>query len=120
MHRYYPAHVPWGYAGPEESAAEEDAGETAEQYMMRRIKTWNVAVRQRPHELQLWLDFAAFQDEISKCARVFHLLCLELCAVTSIAPGLECQSGLPVACGMLAVCHNAATTTPEPSTHART
>ncbi len=43
-------------------------GETAEQYMMRRVKDWNVAVRERPHELQLWLDFAAFQDEVSKCA----------------------------------------------------
>ena len=56
-----------GYTGGEEAEDEgEDSGETAEQYMMRRIKDWNVAVRKRPHELQLWLDFAAFQDNISK------------------------------------------------------
>ena len=42
--------------------------------MMRRVKGWNVAVRQRPHELQLWLDFAAFQDDISKFARTLLLL----------------------------------------------
>ena len=36
--------------------------------MMRRIKAWNVALRERPHELQLWLDFAAFQDEVSRQA----------------------------------------------------
>ena len=56
-----------GRTAHDESALdEESSGETAEQYMMRRIKTWNVAIRERPHELQLWLDFAAFQDEISK------------------------------------------------------
>ena len=70
-------------AGPEEPAAEENAGETAEQYMMRRIKSWNVAVRERPHELQLWLDFAAFQDEISKCAHVLLPLGLQTLAVAS-------------------------------------
>ena len=36
--------------------------------MMRRVKGWNVALRERPHELQLWLDFAAFQDEVSRQA----------------------------------------------------
>ena len=36
--------------------------------MMRRVKGWNVALRERPHELQLWLDFAAFQDEASRQA----------------------------------------------------
>ena len=36
--------------------------------MMRRVKSWNVALRERPHELQLWLDFAAFQDEVSRQA----------------------------------------------------
>lgn len=55
------------HTGGDESGGEADnTGETAEQYMMRRIKNWNVAVRERPHELQLWLDFAAFQDEVSK------------------------------------------------------
>jgi hypothetical protein len=57
------------FAGHDESVGEgADTGETAQQYMMRRVKDWNVAVRERPHELQLWLDFAAFQDEVSKCA----------------------------------------------------
>ena len=61
------AYTHTGDAGPAESATqEENSGETAEQHTMRRIKAWNVAVRVRPHELQLWLDFAAFQDEISK------------------------------------------------------
>jgi len=55
------------HTGGDESGGEGDnTGETAEQYMMRRIKNWNVAVRERPHELQLWLDFAAFQDDVSK------------------------------------------------------
>ena len=46
--------------------------------MMRRVKSWNVALRERPHELQLWLDFAAFQDEVSRQA----------CR----PPGLKCSS----------------------------
>ena len=54
--------------GAEAEGQEEETGETAEQSMMRRVKNWNVALRERPHELQLWLDFAAFQDEVGRQA----------------------------------------------------
>lgn len=30
--------------------------------LMRRAKELNVGVREQPENLQLWLDFAAFQD----------------------------------------------------------
>lgn len=46
------------------AAEEQEVAETAEQHMMRRTRDFNVAVRERPHDLQLWLDFAAFQDEL--------------------------------------------------------
>lgn len=41
----------------------EPEGETEAAYLMRRAKEFNVATRERPGDLQLWLDFAAFQDE---------------------------------------------------------
>lgn len=41
-------------------------GESQDDYTMRRTKEFNIAVRERPHDLQLWLDYAAFQDEIPR------------------------------------------------------
>ncbi len=59
-----------GQQAPSEAdaAVEEETAETAEQHMMRRTRDFNRAVRERPHDLQLWLDFAAFQDELGGCA----------------------------------------------------
>ena len=37
-------------------------GETEMQYLMRRAKAFNVSTREQPNNVQLWLDFAAFQD----------------------------------------------------------
>ena len=31
---------------------------------MRRTREFNVALRESPHRLQLWLDYAEFQEEI--------------------------------------------------------
>ena len=45
---------------------EEAPGESQDQYIMRRTKEFNIAVRERSHELQLWLDYAVFQDEHSR------------------------------------------------------
>lgn len=45
---------------------EEEPGESQDQYEMRRTKEFNIAVRERPHDLQLWLDYAAFQDDTSR------------------------------------------------------
>ncbi len=47
-------------AEPDEAAPE---GETEAAYLMRRAREFNVATRERPGDLQMWLDFAAFQDE---------------------------------------------------------
>ena len=63
---------------PSESGAEaaEEGGETAEQHVMRRTRDFNRGVRARPHDLQLWLDFAAFQDELGGCVLCTgHPLC---------------------------------------------
>ncbi len=57
---------------PDEAGAaaeeQEEVAETAEQHMLRRTRDFNVAVREQPHNLQLWLDFAAFQDELGRYA----------------------------------------------------
>jgi hypothetical protein len=45
---------------PDEAVPE---GETEAAYLMRRARDFNVATRERPQDLQMWLDFAAFQDE---------------------------------------------------------
>ena len=41
-------------------------GESQDQFVLRHTKEFNIAVRERPHELQLWLDYAAYQDEATR------------------------------------------------------
>jgi len=41
-------------------------GESQDEYILRRTKEFNIAVRERSHDLQLWLDYAAFQDETTR------------------------------------------------------
>jgi len=42
----------------------EDAGmESVNSYLMRRTKMFNQAVRERPQDTQVWIDFARFQDQ---------------------------------------------------------
>jgi hypothetical protein len=36
-------------------------GETQDEWALRRTKEFNEATRQRPQDLKLWLEFAAFQ-----------------------------------------------------------
>ena len=51
-----------GEAGDESSMI----GESHDQFVMRLTRDFNVAVRERSHDLQLWLDYAAFQDELPR------------------------------------------------------
>lgn len=37
------------------------AGLTADELLLQATRAWNVAVRERPQDEGLWLDFAAFQ-----------------------------------------------------------
>eukprot|EP00884_Botryococcus_braunii_P002438 jgi/Botrbrau1/12195/Bobra.0186s0100.2 len=67
-----PAFIPMaaGADGPEGPPSQEVGGEvereeTPEEYARRRTVEFNVATRERPHDLQLWLDFATFQDELA-------------------------------------------------------
>jgi hypothetical protein len=56
---------------PDEAAPE---GETEAAYLMRRAREFNVATRERPEDLQMWLDFAAFQDEaLARCTTFLFL-----------------------------------------------
>ena len=64
------------------AAAEEVAGgnaavvtvsETAAEQLTRRTRDFNVATRERPEDLQLWLDFSAFQDTaLAGCTLHLH------------------------------------------------
>jgi hypothetical protein len=42
------------------------AGLSADELVLRATRAWNVAVRERPQDEQLWLDFAAFQHAAAK------------------------------------------------------
>ena len=64
----------------------EEAGETGEQLAMARTREYNAALRARPHDLQLWLDFAGYQDELASCACPSP--CLRL-----LRPRTTCSSG---------------------------
>ncbi|GMH37328.1 hypothetical protein BSKO_05201 [Bryopsis sp. KO-2023] len=44
-------------------------GEDDEQYILRRTKEFNIATRERPFEMELWIEFARFQDEANKLLR---------------------------------------------------
>ena len=57
-----------GGGDAETAEAGADAGESLEMYLLRRTRELNAAVRARPYDLQLWLDFAGFQDEAAQCA----------------------------------------------------
>ncbi|KAK9818916.1 hypothetical protein WJX81_005554, partial [Elliptochloris bilobata] len=64
-----PAAAPVGDGGNGAEAAEgEGVGESHEMYLLRRTRELNAAVRERPFDLQLWLDFAAFQDDAAQPA----------------------------------------------------
>eukprot|EP00879_Flechtneria_rotunda_P033121 GHRR01036655.1.p1 GENE.GHRR01036655.1~~GHRR01036655.1.p1 ORF type:complete len:192 (+),score=104.50 GHRR01036655.1:654-1229(+) len=39
----------------------EQVGVSVDELVLRATRAWNIAVRERPHDEQLWLDFAAFQ-----------------------------------------------------------
>lgn len=66
------AHVPGLYQAESRGRDDEEEasapGESQDEYVMRRTKEFNVAVRERSHDLQLWLDYAAFQDDIPRYA----------------------------------------------------
>ena len=68
-----PTFIPIANPTEQEGMVDQDgppqpAGEHAEQRFLRRTSEFNIAVRERPHELQLWLDFAKFQDEAVRCS----------------------------------------------------
>jgi hypothetical protein len=42
------------------------AGLSADELVLQATRAWNVAIRERPHDEQLWLDFAAFQHAAAK------------------------------------------------------
>ena len=52
--------------GADSDGESQEPGESEEQYTMRRTKEFNVGVREQPHNLQLWLDYANFQDELGR------------------------------------------------------
>jgi hypothetical protein len=42
------------------------AGLSADELVLQATRAWNGAVRERPQDEQLWLDFAAFQHAAAK------------------------------------------------------
>lgn len=44
------------------------AGVSAEEHLLNATRAWNVAVRERPHDETLWLEFAAFQHSAAALA----------------------------------------------------
>lgn len=45
----------------EQEARRREGGESNEELLLRRTREFNVATRERPHDVQLWLQFARFQ-----------------------------------------------------------
>jgi hypothetical protein len=54
-----------GVGGGEDEAGQ-GGGETIEQWVLRRTRELNMATRERPHDVGLWLQLASFQDEVSR------------------------------------------------------
>ncbi|KAJ9505710.1 hypothetical protein QJQ45_006426 [Haematococcus lacustris] len=44
----------------------EEEGETLDQWVLRRTQEFSVATRAQPHRCQLWLDYAAWQDQAAR------------------------------------------------------
>lgn len=65
-------YIPLSETPPPERLGEEvpvEEGESVEDSLLRRTREFNELTRTRPQELQGWLDFAAFQDELVKVGR---------------------------------------------------
>lgn len=45
----------------DQAAAAQREGETNEEMLLRRTREYNLATRERPYDIQLWLEFARFQ-----------------------------------------------------------
>lgn len=45
---------------------QQSQGLTAEEWVLQRTRQWNIATRERPQMEQLWLGFAAWQDEAAR------------------------------------------------------
>lgn len=45
-------------------------GESNQEYVLRRTRDINVAIREHPENLQLWLKYASWQEEASKLLHV--------------------------------------------------
>ncbi|KAL6752962.1 NRDE-2, necessary for RNA interference-domain-containing protein [Haematococcus lacustris] len=48
------------------SGGGEEEGETLDQWVLRRTQEFSVATRAQPHRCQLWLDYAAWQDQAAR------------------------------------------------------
>jgi hypothetical protein len=42
------------------------AGLSADELLLQATRAWNIAVRERPHDEALWLEFAAFQHSAAQ------------------------------------------------------
>lgn len=42
------------------------AGLTPDELLLQATRAWNIAVRERPQDEHLWLDFAAFQHSAAQ------------------------------------------------------
>jgi hypothetical protein len=42
------------------------AGLSADEMLLQATRAWNIAVRERPHDEALWLEFAAFQHSAAQ------------------------------------------------------
>ncbi|GAB4821148.1 hypothetical protein N2152v2_008194 [Parachlorella kessleri] len=56
-------------SGQQEGQQRQHAGETREEWVLRWTRQLNAATRERPYDLQLWLDFAQFQVNKEEAVR---------------------------------------------------
>lgn len=55
-------------------------GESADEYVLRMTREFNVAVREKPGDVELWMRYAAFQDEAAAAlGRGWVALCACVC-----------------------------------------
>ena len=55
---------PWYYSFSTSNYPSESTATTAERRYLEKTREFNIALQERSHEAQLWLDYAAFQEEI--------------------------------------------------------
>ena len=64
-------------------------GESVDEFILRKTKEFNVATRERYFDIDVWLQFAAFQDQVHALPSDRHCACNQVAQIRTDASWLS-------------------------------